>query len=153
MGYEPHTEDHPNRYRNPSLPPLTVQQIKHVVSFRKIGPMPRINCEDQLSEYSQHNDHLSACLIGLHNAMRFVDLLEAKHAGWLCLEPARLHLSRDFCQRHVGQREALCAEHKTAEEGEVDAAGHLQQRVEVLDRGEAAQPTCETRAAAATQHS
>src|SRR5438034_8986934 len=97
------------------------------------------------------DDHLSAGLIGLHDAMRFADLLEAKHAGRLCLEPARRHLARDFLQRHVGQWETWCAEHKTAEEREVNAAGHLQQRVEVLDRRESPQPTCEARTAAAAQ--
>src|SRR3989442_4655662 len=95
---------------------------------------------------------LPAGLIGLHDAMRFADLLEAKHAGGLALDPARHHLLRNSLQRHVGQREAWCAEHKTAEEREVNAAGHLQQRVEVLDRRESPQPTCEARTAASAQH-
>src|SRR5437870_12708954 len=82
-------------------------------------------------------DHpLPAGLIRLHDAMRFADLLEAKHAGRLGLEPARRHLLRNFLQRHVGQREARRAEHKTTEEREVDTTRHLQQRVEVLDRRE-----------------
>ena len=38
MDHEPHTEDHPNRYGNPSLPALAIQQFKHVDSFRKIVP-------------------------------------------------------------------------------------------------------------------
>src|SRR3989442_2259092 len=95
---------------------------------------------------------LPAGLIGLHDAMRFADLLEAKHAGGLALDPARHHLLRNSLQRHVGQREAWCAEHKTAEEREVNAAGHLQQRVKVLDRRESPQPTCEARTAASAQH-
>src|SRR5437879_5396802 len=38
--------------------------------------------------------HLPAGLIRLHDAMRFADLLEAKHTGRLGLEPARRHLLR-----------------------------------------------------------
>src|SRR5207253_7620393 len=85
-------------------------------------------------------------------AMRFADLLEAKHAGRLGLEPARRHLLRNFLQRHVGQREARRAEHKTTEEREVDTTRHLQQRVEVLDRREPPQPTREAPTAASAQH-
>jgi hypothetical protein len=39
MGHEPRTEDHPNRYGNPSLPLLAIQQFKHVDFSRKIVPM------------------------------------------------------------------------------------------------------------------
>ncbi len=49
--------------------------------------------------------HLSAGLISFHDAMRFVDFLEAKHARWLGLEPALRHLLCDVLERHVGQRE------------------------------------------------
>src|SRR5262249_38657249 len=34
-----HTEDHSNRYWNPSLPPLAVQQFNDVDSLRKLVPM------------------------------------------------------------------------------------------------------------------
>src|SRR5215468_1340093 len=78
---------------------------------------------DLLSAVDDH--HLPAGLAGLHDTMRFADLLEAKHAGGLGLQSARGHLLGDLLQRHVGQREPLRAKHKAAEEGEVDAAGHL----------------------------
>ena len=44
------------------------------------------------------------------------------------------------------------AEHEAAEERQVDAARHLQQRVEVGDRREAAQPAGQAGAAAAAKH-
>src|SRR5438445_9915146 len=84
--------------------------------------------------------------------MRFAYLLEAKHAGRLGLEPASRQWWRNCLQRNVGQREARRAEHKTTEEREVDTTRHLQQRVEVLDRREPPQPTCEARTAASAQH-
>src|SRR5262249_34714383 len=82
----------------------------------------------------------------------FADLLETKNAGRLRLEPARRHFLRDFLKWHVRQRESRLAEHEAAEEGQVNAARHLQERVEVLDRREAAQPAREARAPAPAQH-
>jgi hypothetical protein len=70
----------------------------------------------------------------------------------LAFRPPGRHLLRDLLQRYVGQRETRRAEHETAKEGEVDAARHLQQRVEVLDRRQPAQPTREAGAAAPAQH-
>jgi len=40
MNHESNTEDHPNRYGNPSPPPVAIQKFKHVNSFRKIVRMP-----------------------------------------------------------------------------------------------------------------
>src|SRR5215831_19609802 len=34
MDHEPHTEDHPNRYRSPTPPPVILHNIKHGHSFR-----------------------------------------------------------------------------------------------------------------------
>ena len=62
---------------------------------------------------------------------------------------AGLDVSCDRLKWYVRQREAWLAKHETAEEGEVDAARHLQERVEVGDRRKAAQPTGQTGAAAA----
>ena len=108
-------------------------------------------CEAYIvSQRSAVDDHdLAAGLVGLHDAMRLVDFLEARRLG---PEPALRHLPRDVLERHVGQRETRRAEHEAAEEGEIDAARHLQERIEILDRREPAQPAGEARAAAATQH-
>src|SRR5262249_31000150 len=96
-----------------------------------VGPAPsRAASPAALSAANNHD--LPASFIALHGPVRFADVLEAKHAGRLGLELARRHLLGDFLQRHVGQRESRRTEHETAEEGEVDAAGHLEQRVEVL---------------------
>src|SRR3989442_1755821 len=80
--------------------------------------------------------------------MRFADLLEAKHAR----RASRCPTCRCRKLRNKWRREARRAEHKTTEEREVDTTRHLQQRVEVLDRRESPQPTCEARAAASAQH-
>ena len=53
------------------------------------------------TEYSDNHHHFAAGLTSLHDAMRFVDLLEAEHAGGLGLELACSDLLRDFLQRHV----------------------------------------------------
>jgi hypothetical protein len=65
---------------------------------------------------------------------------------------AKASASRDSLEGHVRQRETRLPEHEAAEEGQVDAARHLQQRVEVGDRREAAQPPGQARAAAPAQH-
>jgi hypothetical protein len=54
--------------------------------------------------------------------------------------------------RHIRQGEARLPEHEAAEEGQVDAARHLEQRVEVGDRSETAQPPGQARATAPAQH-
>jgi NAD(P)-dependent dehydrogenase (short-subunit alcohol dehydrogenase family) len=40
----------------------------------------------------EDDDHLSAGLSGLHNAVRFPDVFKGEHSPWLCVEP--LHAPR-----------------------------------------------------------
>src|SRR5262249_44926409 len=96
---------------------------------------------DGLSAVDDH--HLPAGLVGLHDAMRFADLLEAEDPGGLRIEAPGRHLFGDLLERHVGERELRSAEHEAAEEGQVDAAGHLEERIEVGDRRESSQPARE----------
>src|SRR5262249_27221800 len=71
---------------------------------------PRMRGPDPTDGRSAENDHhLAAGLTSLHDAMRFVDLLKAKHAGWFGLELAVRDLLRDFAERHVREREAWFA--------------------------------------------
>src|SRR5437660_34555 len=86
------------------------------------------------------HDQLSASLVSLHGAVRLTDLVEAEDTNRLDVEPTGGCVLRDLLQRHVREREARRAEDETAEEGQIDAARHLQQRVEVGDRIEATQP-------------
>src|SRR5580704_7759062 len=67
--------------------------------------------------------------------MRFPDILKAKHAGWFCFVSTSGHLLGDGLKRNVRQGKARVAEHKTAEEAEMDTTRHLQQWVEVGHRG------------------
>src|SRR5262249_22146417 len=75
-----------------------------------------------------------------HHSMRLTDLVESENAGWLRVVPAGGDIIGDALQRHVGERKAGGSEHETAEEGQIDATRHLQERVEIGDRGEAAEP-------------
>src|SRR6476620_5201997 len=77
----------------------------------------------------QKHHHLPAGLTGVHDAMRFADVLKAEHAAWLGLELARRNLLRDVLQRHVREWETRLTEHEAAEESEIDAARHLQERM------------------------
>jgi hypothetical protein len=77
------------------------------------------------------DDHFSAGLIGLHNPVRFVDLVEAKYAGRFDAEPPVGHLVCDVLERHVRQREPRRSEDEAAEKGEVcPSSGFLRQRAE-----------------------
>src|SRR5262245_55517085 len=84
--------------------------------------------------------------------MRLPNVLKAEHSGWFRLIAARSHLFGDGLKRNVREGKLRRAEHETAEEGKVDAARHLQERVEVGDRIEAAQPTSQTCATTPAQH-
>src|SRR5262245_27030430 len=68
------------------------------------------------------DDHLTAGLVRLHDAMGLADLVEAEDAGRLRLQSAGRHVLGDLLQRDVGEREARLAECEAGEEGEVDAA-------------------------------
>ena len=98
------------------------------------------------------HDHLSAGFIRLHDAVGLLDIFEAEHSCWLRPVTACLHIGRNTLQRNVRQGEARLPEHEAAEEGQVDTARHLQQRIEVGDRREAAQPTGQASASAPAQH-
>src|SRR5262249_48902953 len=74
------------------------------------------------------HDHLAVGLVGFHHTMRFANLVETKHTGRFGLPFACRDIGGNLLQRYVRQREAGRAEYKTAEEGQVDAARHLQQR-------------------------
>jgi hypothetical protein len=61
---------------------------------------------------------------------------------------ASRHIVRNGLERHVRQGEARRPEHEAAEETEVDAARHLQQRIEVGHRTESAEEAGQARAPA-----
>src|SRR5262249_28966764 len=90
---------------------------------------------------SENNDHLAAGFVGLHYAMRLTDLPEPKDAGWLRLVTSGGDIIGDALQRDVRKRKAGGSEDEAAEERQIDATCHLQKRVEIGDRGEAAKPT------------
>src|SRR5262245_32530574 len=84
--------------------------------------------------------------------MRLPNVFEAEHSGRLRLVAACRHPSHDGLQRNVGKRELRSAEDEAAEEGEVDAACHLQKRVEVGDRRETTQPASQAGATTPAEH-
>src|SRR5690349_18764813 len=84
--------------------------------------------------------------------MRLTDLLKAEDPGWLRLETPGCHLFGNLLERHIGQWELGSTEHEAAEEGQVDAAGHLQKRVEVGNGREAPQPARKAGATTTAQH-
>src|SRR5262249_53482999 len=98
------------------------------------------------------HDHLSAGLVGLHDAVSFTDLVEAEDSDRLDVEPTGRGLGGDLLKGHVREREARRTEDEAAEEGQIDTARHLQQRVEVGDGIETAEPAGETGAAGAEKH-
>src|SRR5262245_19828886 len=110
-------------------------------------PIPVWMCSD-----SQNHYHFPFGLIRLHDAVRLPDVLEAEHARRLSLVTACLHVGRDRLQWYVRQGEARLPEHEAGEEGQVDAARHLRQRVEVGARRQAAQPPGQACTAAPAQH-
>jgi hypothetical protein len=87
------------------------------------------------------NNHLSARLVGLHHAVSFLNLIEAKDSDRLDVEPTHSGVRRNLLKRHVRKRETGRAKDEAPEEGQVDAAGHLQQRVDVGDRIETPEPS------------
>src|SRR5262245_55499057 len=95
---------------------------------------------------------LPARLIGFHHSMRFPDVLEAEHSGWLRLIAACRHLFGDGLKRNVREGKLRRAEHEAAEESQIDAACHLQERVEVGDRCETAQPAGQAGATTPAEH-
>src|SRR5947209_16435148 len=81
-----------------------------------------------------------------------MDLVEAEDPDRLDVEPAGRCVFRYLMKRHVRQREARRPEHEAAEESQIDAARHLQQRVEVGNRIETAEPAGKTGTAPPAKH-
>src|SRR5579885_2392538 len=96
-----------------------------------------------------NDEHPAAGVVGLHEAVRLADLVEAEGSHRLDVEPAGSDVCGDLLQPHVGERKAWSAEYDAAEEGQVDAARQLQQRVEVACRIESTEPTVQRHAVAA----
>src|SRR5262249_59111343 len=84
--------------------------------------------------------------------MRFSDVLKAEHSGWLRPKSACRHLFGDGLKRNVREGKLRRAEHETAEESQIDAACHLQERVEVGDGIQTAQPASEAGATTTAEH-
>src|SRR5262249_44704476 len=84
--------------------------------------------------------------------MRLADLLEAEDSRRLYVEPTGSRVRSDPLQRHVREWKARRPEDEAGEEGEMDAARHLEERIEVGDRLETAEPASKTGAAAAAKH-
>src|SRR5215467_9730918 len=96
--------------------------------------------------------HLAAGFVGFHDTMGLTDVLEAEDPAWLRLETSGGHLFGNLLERHIGQWELRGAEYEAAEEGQVDAAGHLCERVEIGDRRQATKPPGQAGATTPAQH-
>src|SRR5262249_46836044 len=99
-----------------------------------------------------NDNHFAASLVFLHGAVRFADLVEPEDPGRLDVEPTRCSVRSNLLKRHVRERKARSSEHEAAEERQIDAARHLQQRVEVGNWLEAAEPAGKTGTAATAKH-
>src|SRR5258708_3324782 len=102
--------------------------------------------------HSVNDDHLAAGLVRLHDAVRLMNLAETEDPHRLDVEPTGRGVRGDLVKRHVRERKAGGSEHEAAEEGQIDAARHLQHRVEVGNGIETAKPAGETGATAAAKH-
>src|SRR5262245_12833566 len=80
------------------------------------------------------------------------NVLKAKHSGWLRFKSACRHLFGDGLTRNVREGKLRRAEHETAKESQIDAACHLQERVEVGDGSETAQPAGQASATTPAEH-
>src|ERR1700688_176871 len=105
-----------------------------------------------LNSDSVDDNHLSAGLVRFHHPMGFANVVETKHSGRFRFEPPGSNVFSDLLKRHVGKWKTRRAEHETAEERQVHTARHLQKRVEIDNRIEAAQPARKTRATTSSQH-
>src|SRR5262249_7255914 len=100
----------------------------------------------------EHNNQLAVGLVRFHHPVGFTNVLELEHPGRLSFEPALRHVVRDLLKWDIGQGKARRAKDEAPEEGQIHAARHLQQWVEVLDRVEAAQPPRQARPTTSTEH-
>src|SRR5262245_18542509 len=80
------------------------------------------------------------------------DGLKAEVSSWLRFIAACRHLFGDAPKRNVREGKLRRAEHEAAEEGQIDAGCHSQERVEVSDRGETTQPASEAGATTPAEH-
>src|SRR5262249_31364246 len=97
-------------------------------------------------------DHLPAGLIRFHRLVSITDIVKLEDLGGLRLENAFHRLINDFLHGDVRNRKLRRAKYEASEKCEVDSAGHLQQRVKVLDGVKSSQPAREAHAASATKH-
>jgi hypothetical protein len=88
----------------------------------------------RITHLRTEHHHFATGLVRFHHPVRFPNILEAEHSRWFRFIATSGHLIGDGLKWNIRQREARFAEHKTAEEAEVDTARHLQQRVEVGHR-------------------
>jgi hypothetical protein len=79
------------------------------------------------------NDHLLLGLVRVHYPVSLADVFELKYPRRFRLVPAGRHVACNHLQRNVRQRESRRPEHEAAKERKVDAARHLQERVEVCN--------------------
>src|SRR5262249_43678848 len=96
--------------------------------------------------------HFALGLVRLHHSMRLTDLVEFENAGWLRLVPPGGDIIGAALQRNVGGRKAGGSKEETAEEGQIAATRHLQEGVEMGDRGEAAEPAGQASPTATAEH-
>src|SRR5215813_5921912 len=117
-----------------------------------LKPRSRHNRARRVTRSVANDDHLAASLVGLHDAVSLTDLVEPEDPGRLDVEPAGRSVRSNLLKRHIRERKAWSAEHEAAEESQIDTARHLQQRVEVGNWIEAAEPAGKTGTAATAKH-
>jgi hypothetical protein len=116
------------------------------------SPLLRVQPYNPWRVSSETHNELPVRFIGFHHSMCLPNVFKAEHSGWLHLIAACRHLFGDGLKRNVRERKLRCAEHKAAEESQIDAACHLQERVEVGDRSETAQPAGQAGATTPAEH-
>src|SRR5262245_18665061 len=91
-------------------------------------------------------------LVSFHHPMGLANVFEAEDARRLRIVAASGDVLSNTLKRHVRERKSRCSENEASEEGQIDAARHLQQRVEIRDRSQAAEPTGEASSTASAEH-
>src|SRR5262249_39552443 len=97
-------------------------------------------------------DHLPADLIRFHRFVSIANIVKLEDLGGLRLENAFRRLINNFLHGDVRNRKLRRAKYKASKKREEDSAGHLQQRIKVVDGVESSQPAREAHAASATKH-
>src|SRR4030095_8947057 len=101
---------------------------------------------------SKTYDKFPLRLIGFHHSMCLPNVFKAEDSGWLRLVAACRHFLGNRLKRNVREGKPRRAEHKAAEDSQIDAACHLQERVEVGDWSETAQPASQAGATTPAEH-